>query len=115
MSAYSIRKALIITAAMVSMIPHLGHAADAPIEVKQISSPGSGFPGVIIANITDDVTVTNVIFNRGNCGRRLSHGVTSWPAKLKFGETVSLHGTTPCNLVEVSVSTNKGDWTFKWN
>lgn len=78
-----------------------------------ISSPGSGFPGVIIANTADDITVTNVIFNRGNCGRKASYG-DRWPAKLKFGETVNVFGTTPCDLIEVKVSTNKGDWTFKW-
>lgn len=94
MSADSIRKALVITVVMATMIPHLSRASDAPLEVSMISSPGSGFPGVTIANTADDIVVTNVIFNRKNCGLTVPYGVR-WPAKLKFGEAVNLYGTTP--------------------
>ena len=112
MNTRIIRKAF-IAAAMIATAPQISHAENAPIEVTMISSPGSGFPGVTIANTADDLIVTNVIFNRKNCGLKVAYGV-GWPAKLKFGETVNLYGTTPCNLIEVNVSTNKGDWTFKW-
>lgn len=113
MCAHIIRKALIITATVISMIPHLSHASDAPLEVSKISSPGSGFDGIIITSLTDEITLTNVLFNRRKCRGTAPYG-TKWPAKLGFGDTQKVYGMMDCKLIEVEVITDKGNWTFRW-
>jgi len=65
----------------------------------------------------DDVTVTEVIFNRGNCGTQNTHvsGKQILPIDLKFGETFSINSRAGCVAAEVEIVTNAGSWVWNYN
>ena len=75
-----------------------------------------GAPTIIVevTSTTDDITITDININRGNCANipaRLGGGSTSNPKTLKFGESALYEGN--CNkALEVEIKTNQGVWTF---
>lgn len=72
---------------------------------------GAVVPVVDVVAITDGVEVKNVTGNRGNC-RMTAHRQSEFPQKLKFGQKAVAGFLATCNLVEVEVITDKGDWSF---
>jgi hypothetical protein len=74
-------------------------------------------PSVKIVAKVDNVTIQQVILNRGNCSGEViwtapSGEPHSLPKSLKFGETVTL--PVKCEVIEAEVKTDKGNWTFKF-
>lgn len=72
---------------------------------------------VKIKSIVDEVVIKDVTVNRGNCkieNRNVLSGKPIFPAKLKFGESVSVSFTAPCEATEVSVDTSDGGWTVSY-
>lgn len=77
---------------------------------------------VNVTGLADSVTVNQVSVNRGQCRASSSNPKTAY--KLPFGATKSYsymihNGMTGddynCDVVEIVVSTNMGNWTFKPN
>ncbi|SEL24156.1 hypothetical protein [Acinetobacter sp. DSM 11652] len=70
------------------------------------------FNSVIIQATTDQVTVENIVINRGQCP------LSSWRKRmstLKFGQ--SFQSVIDCNIEqvrEVTVKTNQGEFTFNF-
>jgi len=66
-----------------------------------------------ITSLQDEIVVTKVELNRGSCAPPQTDEL---PKKLKFGETLSLKPNwagSPCNLIEVKISTSKGEFIHK--
>jgi hypothetical protein len=59
---------------------------------------------------TDDVTVNDVVVNRGSCKR----GDSGFPRELKYGSSMEVRVNSGCDLLEVKIATNKGDWSFSF-
>jgi hypothetical protein len=70
-------------------------------------------PVVDIIAVTDEVIVNKVIGNRGNCPIT-SYSSSKLPVTLKYGQKVNVGFLTSCNLIEVEVVTDKGNWTVEY-
>lgn len=66
---------------------------------------------VKIKSLENDIAINNVIVNRGNCrieNKNFLTGRPILPKKLKFGQTISISFSGPCEALEVEVFTNIG-------
>lgn len=83
-----------------------------PVKVVVEENPHHTFMSIIkVQSLVDDVSVSNVTVNRGNCS--LYQKITT-PRRLGFGQTMSVD-TNNCGrnkIIEIVVSTDQGDWKF---
>lgn len=83
-----------------------------PVKVVVEENPYHSFMSIIkVQSLVDDVSVSNVTVNRGNCP--LYQKITT-PRRLGFGQTMSVD-TNNCGrakIIEIVVSTDQGDWKF---
>jgi hypothetical protein len=66
-----------------------------------------------ITSLQDEIVITKVELNRGSCKPPQTDEL---PKKLKYGQTLSLTPSwagSPCNLIEVNISTSKGEFIHK--
>lgn len=86
--------------------------ATAPVKIALEQNPHHSFITMIkVQSLVDDVSISNVTVNRGNCP--LLQKIEK-PRQLSFGQTTSVD-TSNCGrekIIEVVVSTNQGDWKF---
>lgn len=78
---------------------------------------GIKYVEVKVKAISDEVTIDDVIVNRGNCkieNKNIFNGETILPKQLKFGESVSVSFSGPCEASQVDVVTNDGSWTVSY-
>lgn len=78
---------------------------------------GVNYVQVKVKTIQDDVTVEDIIVNKGNCKIENQNAYTRKPIipkQLKFGESVSVAFTAPCETTQVDVVTNNGSWTVSY-
>jgi hypothetical protein len=95
--------------------------AEAPVSVSKISQTLTSnmngdrlvpIPAMVEVTAKKDVTVQEVIVNRGNCPPyAFSFMFGKFPRSLKFGETLKVPATCD-EILEAEVKTDKGDWTF---
>jgi len=72
---------------------------------------------VKVKAISDEVTVDDVIVNRGNCkieNKNTLNGKPILPKQLRFGESVSVSFSGPCEAAQVDVVTDDGSWTVSY-
>lgn len=69
---------------------------------------GYTYPSVNVKAISDIVTINNIILNRGNCSGNV---VQILPRRLKFGESISKIVNGNCDVKQVDVLTDDGDWS----
>ena len=86
------------------------------IETRDKVNPIFGIPFVQVKAkaLEDNVIVKDIIVNRGNCKIENVGFVSNepiLPKKLKFGESVSVSFSGPCQASQVDVVTNKGRWS----
>ena len=104
-------------------------SSEPPIKIE-----ASDNVGVKVFAIVDQLEVKDIIVNRGNCkmanggqlgealfGKSLPAGQLgealfgkSLPKSLKFGESILVVFTGPCEIAEVEVETDQGVWTQKY-
>lgn len=89
------------------------------LETRDKVNPLFGIPYVLVKvrALEDNVTVEDLIVNRGNCkieNTDFLGGRPVLPKKLKFGESVSVSFSGPCEASQVDVVTNKGRWTLTY-
>lgn len=79
---------------------------DVSIHVQQ------NVPIIQLEAVTDQVVLTGFNVNRGNCKTKLG-GIDPLPLSFKFGNGVKLfaHG---CNVKEVVLITNQGNFTYSF-
>ena len=78
---------------------------------------GVKYVEVKVKAIQDQVTVEDIIVNKGNCKIENLNGFTRKPIipkQLKFGESVSVAFSAPCEATQVDVVTNDGSWTVSY-
>lgn len=78
---------------------------------------GINYVEVKVKAISDEVTVEDIIVNRGNCkieNKNIFNGKPILPKQLKFGESVSVSFSGPCEAAQVDVVTNNGSWTVSY-
>jgi hypothetical protein len=106
--------ALVVTLAgcdKVSQMTTANVSAEPAVAVKLRPSQTLG-PMWKILEITakdDKVSVSGVVGNRGNC--QIDYGKDKLPIDLAFGETMGV-GVAGCELIEATVKTSKGDFSF---
>lgn len=76
-----------------------------------------------VISSVDLVTVTGAVVNRGNC--KVNPGLTSTGGygfketpknrPIKFGQSTEYVIPAGCNVMEVTVNTNMGDWTYQFS
>jgi hypothetical protein len=64
-----------------------------------------------IQAIQDEIKITKLIVNKGNCN---FFDVRGFPVSLKFGEFVE-YMVDGCAVLEVTIETETGSQTFNWN
>lgn len=83
-----------------------------PVKITVETNPYHSYISMIkIQSVVDDVSITNVTVNRGNCPLLQQ---ISTPRRLGFGQTTAVD-TSNCGrekIIEVIVSTDQGDWKF---
>lgn len=86
--------------------------ATSPVKIALEQNPHHSFITMIkVQSLVDDVSISNVTVNRGNCP--LLQKINN-PIRLGFGQMMSVD-TSNCGrnkIIEVVVSTNQGEWKF---
>lgn len=107
------RKSTLKKLVAVALVLGLTGCGDAPVEVTLDMAPGlDGFSPLkylVVTSKVDDVRLTNIKVNRGNCKTFNWRG----PNPLQFGQ--EKRGMLTCDLdqvKEVVVETDKGEYTF---
>lgn len=90
------------------------------IETRDKVNPlfGIAYVQVKAKALEDNVTVEDIIVSRGNCKIEnvgLLSGKPILPKTLKFGESVSVAFSGPCEASQVDVITNKGRCTQSYS
>lgn len=90
---------------------------DFALEWFEDYSQGILVEGWRIVALEDQVTVTGVIVNRGNCKATLGADVPLWfmteakyPVTLTYGNQARFRVPSNCNVREITVSTSRGSW-----
>jgi len=82
----------------------------------------SYIPQVVITSISDDVTIENVVINKGNCKYlkeemygTYKHPKTRkiFPKKLDYGKKLKIT-VQRCDVLRVDIETNQGDWSVEY-
>lgn len=110
---------LISIAAAVMASGCLDSTPNVDLETQNKVNPVFGISYVLVKvkALEDNVTVEDLIVNRGNCKIENTDFLSSrpiLPKKLKFGESVSVSFSGPCEASQVDVVTNKGRWTLSY-
>lgn len=69
-----------------------------------------------IQSAVDEITISKVVMNRGNCQFRYAttvYGGVNLPARFKFGDTVKVD-IDHCDLIEAEITTNLGTATYSF-
>ena len=106
---------IVITAAIL-VSGCLDSKPNVDIETRDKINPLFGIPYVQVKAraLDDNVTVEDIIVNRGNCKIENVEFMSKkpiLPKTLKFGESVSVSFSGPCQASQVDVVTNKGRWS----
>ncbi|EME8538592.1 hypothetical protein V0N16_002790 [Salmonella enterica] len=85
-----------------------------PIEVRLAENTAWGTMSMVnITSLTNSVTINDVVVNRGNCTLFVSNQLKQYRQRtLKYGEQTKYGFNTDCNIREIVVKTNQGDWVF---
>ena len=97
----------------------------APIKIESRTIMNSYKPNlpyrieVYVTSLVDDIEVEDIVVNRGNCKSPFYQltGETRYklPKRLKYGEIATMEFELPCQVMQVDVSTNKGNWAMNYN
>lgn len=68
-------------------------------------------PVVYITSITDQITIKDVVVNRGNC-QGTSYAKSKLPKMLKYGQKTDFGLVAGCEVKEIKVITNIGERTY---
>lgn len=94
-------------------------AATLPVKINvderlfQYGSVRTPYRTVNITSVAEGLVVNGVVVNRNQCSAKL--GNPNKPFELPFGRTVTFEYNIQhrrCDVVEIVVQTNQGDWTF---
>lgn len=87
-------------------------------------APAGGTPQLECVVLNDGLVVNDVIFNRNNCPsastnyanlNNVQRQVLKFQYPLKFGDKFEVgYFCAGGDLIEATIVTNKGNWTFKW-
>ncbi len=72
---------------------------------------------VKVSSIVDEVVVEDIVVNRGNCkiqNINVMNRKPIIPKQLKFGESVSVSFSGPCEASQVDVETDQGSYTVNY-
>ena len=87
-------------------------AANADAPFKMTTQEYEEAPAALyITSVVDDLVINKVIFNRGNCG--YSPFSPKEPVKLGFGGRQLFRSGRQCNLLEIQINTNYGNFIAK--
>lgn len=107
------RKLLIAIGLAISM-PSIASSVSISINQKWSSTWREYVQYADVQSTTDEIEIHNLELNRGNCEY---YKQIALPKKLKYGQTLSfMIGTKGriCNVLEASVTTNKGVEKFRF-
>lgn len=97
--------------------------SELPISIdtyNRVNRTFNNFPyvEVVVTAKTDNITIEDIIVNRGNCIMERKNQFTSdkpIPTTLNFGTSVSSRFSGPCHASEVEIKTDQGNWTIEYN
>lgn len=90
-----------------------------PIKIEAKALTGNMFgitqkvPIVEITSLVDEITITDVIANNGNC-KMTVHRQKEFPKTLGYGEKATAGYSARCNLIKVEVITDQGSWSVEY-
>lgn len=84
----------------------------APIKVERAGNLKVG-DLITITSIVDNVSITSIKANRGNCTDVTLIYVTPPPKTLRYGDQATY--IFACNVIEAEVKVDQGSWTFTWS
>jgi hypothetical protein len=87
--------------------------AESPLKIELFKKQNI-FGGIYIqAEVTSladgAIVINDVIWNKGNCS--WPDSVTTTPVTLSYGEKITVGHPDGCNVVNVTVLTDQGDWS----
>jgi len=78
---------------------------------------GFHHPEIIITSVVDNLTINDVIVNKGNCAYNKTFNghvdvvIPFKSRKLAFGEELKVSLGQSCKVLKIDVKTDQGDWT----
>lgn len=81
------------------------------IEQKYNQFFNSYFPVVVVTSVVDNLTINNVVVNKGNCYMNKAVWNPQLPSKLIFGKQLEIALNKDCKVLKVDIKTDQGDWT----
>jgi len=107
-----------VVALVAAALGGCGAVSEPPVSVEREQDKFGPF--VKVTSVVNEITVTDIKLNRGNCGVTRSvlfmgsGPLRDLPITLKFGEDISKSISSCENLIETTIATNKGDFVFNF-
>ncbi|MDH0356646.1 MULTISPECIES: hypothetical protein [Morganella] len=105
---------LLLSALLFSSITY---AEQLPIKIQEglrenIVHKGLYYKYINIVSLTDEIIIDDVIVNRGNCQKVMA---PTGNKKLHYGQSIRYEYPKSCQIMEITVTTNKGSGTYSKN
>lgn len=114
-------KTRLTTMLLALALPALADNAPLSVNAQGTYLPKVNFPvwQLTLTSLENDITIQSLTLNRGNCLISMAGRGKNVNKRLRYGQTLSFttpsnDGFSKCRPLELTVQTNKGDFTFNW-
>ncbi len=110
------KKLLMIVILSIINISYAGNnQSPIKVEVYDKTDPlfGVSFLEVKVLSVDDKIVINDIVANRGKCRLLNKNRRSEMPRTLGYGDAYTIRFAS-CNLLEISVNTNKGNWTVSY-
>ena len=98
-------------------------AESAPLDISVETFPAQH--NIKVTALANNLNVTDIVMNRGNCEVKLAQTRLQliqnkprprYPVAIQYGQSTQAYALTHnCEVREIMVQTNQGDWTWTFN
>lgn len=94
--------------------PQISPPAEELFTASKQPERGNTYPEIIVTSKANEVVLSGISINRGNCNLLYISSITGndLPLSLKFGDQFSFRGL--CDPSEITLTTDKGSETIEW-
>ena len=117
------KKTLITLALIASTFTTQAFAESAPMDISVETLPAQH--NIKVTALANNLKVTGIVMNRGNCDVKLAQTRLQliqnkprprYPVALNYGQSTNAYALTyQCDVREITVQSNQGDWTWTFN
>jgi hypothetical protein len=107
-------RAALVRGALLAAVALLGGcgAGEVPLQVELGANAFWGSPQLELTSLADEITVTDLTINRGNCKFNPHEPL---PHTLVYGASFKVDSPSCQNVLEVSIDTDQGSYDFTFD